>query len=240
MHRLLSALAILLLGISPLTAEPEIITRRGYKLVVDVQDKAFPAEVKNRMVETFFVVYPRMSNDFNKQSPKEVRFVIRTMDGVAYASGGEINFSSNWMKNQKGNDIDVVTHETMHLVQSYSNGNPGWITEGIADYARHKYGMDNKRSGWELPSLQQNHKYSDSYRITARFFDWLENRVNRQIIRRLDTAMRDGKYSADFWKQQTGYDLDTLWACYQLAPELTGSPVNLRKLAQQVANKKAQ
>ena len=238
MHRFLLPLLSCVLGFSALSAEPETITRRGYKLIVDVQDEAFPPAIKDRMVETFFIVYPRMSADFNRKSPREVYFIIRKMDGVAYASGGKIHFSSDWMQKSCGNDIDVVTHETMHLVQSYRNGNPMWVTEGIADYARHKYGVDNKGSGWAMPNLQKNHKYTDAYRVTARFFVWLENRANRQLIRRLDTAMRDGKYAEAFWKEQTGHDLDTLWACYQKAPELTGGLVNLNKLAEEITKEK--
>ena len=114
----------------------------------------------------------------------------------------------------------------------------GWVTEGIADYVRHKYGVDNKSNNWSLPAYSDKQHYTNAYRVTARFFVWLENRANRQLIRRLDTAMRDGKYAEAFWKEQTGHDLDTLWACYQKAPELTGGLVNLNKLAEEITKEK--
>ncbi len=43
----------------------------------------------------------------------------------------------------------------MHIVQGYPGYGdarvPGWLVEGIADYARDRYGMDNAAAGWALP-----------------------------------------------------------------------------------------
>ena len=44
----------------------------------------------------------------------------------------------------------MITHEGMHVVQQYLQS-PGWITEGIADYARAKFGVNNAARGWTMP-----------------------------------------------------------------------------------------
>ncbi len=198
----------------------ETITKDGYTLVVNVEDPQFPDAVKKKMINAFFKVYPKLSGDFNPKSAKSVTFIIKEMDGVAYSAGGKIVFSSNWMKNSQGNDIDVVTHEAMHIVQAYRSGGPGWITEGIADFVRYKYGIDNKGSGWALPGFSENQKYTDSYRVTARFFAWLETNVKKSVITDLDAVMRDGKYTPDTWKDLTGKTVDELWEMYAKDPKL--------------------
>ena len=78
-------------------------------------------------------------------------------NGVAGTSNGRVVFSAKYMTAHPG-DIDIVTHETMHIVQSYGNrsGMPGWLTEGIADYIRYAYGVDNKGAGWSLPKFSEN------------------------------------------------------------------------------------
>jgi len=58
----------------------------------------------------------------------------------------------------------------MHIVQDYGQSTgPGWLTEGIADYARYKFGVNNPAAKWALPAYKSTQKYTDAYRVTARF-----------------------------------------------------------------------
>ncbi|MCH5718484.1 basic secretory family protein [Niabella hibiscisoli] len=136
------------------------------------------------MIETFFKVYPQEAKLYNKNTRKLVTFVIDPeYTAVAAASGGVIKVNPEWMiKNPE--DLDVVTHEAMHIVQSYPGwAGPGWITEGIADYVRHKLGVNNAASKWSLPALTDKHKYTDAYRVTARFFVWVEKTIIKRWCR---------------------------------------------------------
>ncbi len=48
----------------------------------------------------------------------------------------------------------------MHIVQNYGRSTrPGWLTEGIADYVRYKYGVDNVGSKWALPDYKAGQSY---------------------------------------------------------------------------------
>lgn len=168
--------------------ESETIQKKGYTLTFKNNSPNFSPALKKRMIETFFEVYPKLAKDFNPNTDKAVVFSIDTAyDGVAATGGGRIVYNPKWFDKHPG-DIDVVTHEVMHVVQNYGRSNgPGWLTEGIADYVRFKYGVDNPGAKWTLPDFKDTQSYKNSYRITARFLHWLETtNGNKGIVTKLD------------------------------------------------------
>jgi hypothetical protein len=86
--------------------------------------------------------------------------------------------------------------------------------EGLADYARFHYGLYNQQGGWSLPELSPTHGYADSYRVTARFLEWLEKHHCATLAEDLDCHLRAGTYSEQFWPSRFGRDLDQLWSDY--------------------------
>jgi hypothetical protein len=199
--------------------EIETFKKKGYTLIFKNNYTNFDAALKERMVKTFFKVYPKLATDFNKNTKKEVVFHIDTAyKGVAATGGGRIVYNPDWFKKHPG-DIDVVTHEVMHVVQSYGGGSgPGWLTEGIADYVRYKYGVDNAGANWTLTAFKPVQSYKNSYRITARFLNWLELNGNQGIVLKLDNAMRNHTYKATLWSDITGKTVDELWTAYAANP----------------------
>jgi hypothetical protein len=205
-----------LLAISFLsTSAQEIITKKGYTLTFESNYGDLDSKLKARLIETFFKVYPRLASHYNENTTRHVKFRVDTAyKGVAAASGGQVVFSSVWMQKHP-EDIDVVTHEVMHLVQNCGNTNgPGWLTEGIADYARYKFGVDNAAANWALGKYKQGQNYTNSYRITAGFLNWLEVYKHAGIVLKLDQEMRAHTYAADIWKKLTGKTVDELWTEY--------------------------
>ena len=197
------------------TSSRDSITRNGYTLIFINNAPEFSQETKKKMEEAFFEVYPVLVKRFNENAAKKVIFVIDpNYNGVAYAAGGRTVYSPEWLAKHP-EDIDVVTHEVMHIVQSYGNGSgPMWVTEGIADFVRHKYGVNNEKGGWAMPAVRAGHHYTDSYRITARFFNWMETNMGESVINKLDKAMRDHSYTNNTWMELTGKGIDDLWAEY--------------------------
>jgi hypothetical protein len=193
----------------------EVIKKKGYTLTFESNHSSLDPALKEQMINTFFVVYPKLAKEYNKNTLKHVRFLVDTAyKGVAFAHDGQVTFSSIWM-DKHPEDIDVVTHEVMHIVQNYGNSvGPGWLTEGIADYARYKFGVDNAGANWVLPAMKPDHHYKSSYRITARFFDWMEKNVKSGTIKAVDQSLRDHNYTPEIWKQLTKDDLDGLWSAY--------------------------
>ncbi|MGS2738635.1 basic secretory protein-like protein [Sinomicrobium sp. M5D2P17] len=215
-----SVLTLLTLQLSAQSSET--FRKKGKTLVFVNEDPGLVPKVKEDLVNTFFKVYPKLVKRFNHKSPKRVEVKIDTAyTGVAYAHDGKITISAAWLR-KKPKDTDVITHEVMHLVQSYPSGSgPGWITEGIADYVRYKYGVDNEGSGWSLPDYAEGQHYSHSYRITARFLLWLSEIYQEDLILQLDQQMRNATYSGNFWKKHTDHSLDMLWEVYILNPKLS-------------------
>ncbi|WP_316782599.1 basic secretory protein-like protein [Pedobacter frigiditerrae] len=220
MNKILPIILAFAFGLSFAKAqETETFKEKGYTLIFKNNYKNFDPAFKARMVKTFFKVYPELANDFNKNTAKEVVFHVDTAyTAVAATGGGRIVYNPQWFVKNPG-DIDVVTHEVMHVVQSYGGGSgPGWLTEGIADYVRFKYGVDNAGAKWALPAFKPEHSYKNAYRVTARFLNWLETNGNRGIVVKLDNAMRSHTYKDTIWKDLTGKTVDELWATYAANP----------------------
>jgi hypothetical protein len=204
---------------SALSQQKETVKKRGYTLIFVNYDKAFDVKVKERMIKTFFDVYPVLVKGYNAHAVKEITFEIDTAyTGVAEASGAHVRYNPQWFRSHPG-DIDVVTHEIMHIVQNYpGDAGPWWITEGIADYVRYVNGVDNAGGGWALPPYMDGQHYSNGYRVTARFLVWMEKQVKPGIVKILDRAMRTATYTDAIWQQQTGKSIDQLWSSYTENP----------------------
>lgn len=199
----------------------DTITKKGITLILVNKDEDFPKDVLKKMEETFFEVYPKEIKTYNKNSMKKVAMIIDPdYKGVAATAGGVIRVNPEWMK-KNPEDLDVVTHEAMHIVQAYrGHSGPGWITEGIADYVRHQFGVNNEAAKWSLTPFNEKQSYKNAYRITARFFVWITKNYKKHFVRDLDAAMREGTYTDGFWKQQTGKTVDELWSQYSQDPTI--------------------
>jgi hypothetical protein len=205
--------------------EKDSVKKKSYTLVFINRDSTFALQgkaVKQRMEDAFFKVYPEEAKVFNKKTIKRVVFMIDPeYKGVAATSGNVVHFNPAWML-RTPTDIDVVTHEVMHIVQEYGySAGPVWLTEGIADYARYKFGVDNAGAKWSMPEYKPTQHYTNSYRVTARFFVWMEQKVKPGVVVGLDSRLRAHTYTDDTWKELTGKTLDELWALYAANPSLT-------------------
>jgi len=191
---------------------------QGYTLNVTDKNSGVAQSTVDAMVNTFFTIYPQESRDFNPSASKTVNIVLDpAYDGVAATANATETYGASYMISHP-TDTDTVTHESMHIVQDYGSQNiPGWMVEGIADYARYRYGVNNAAAGWSLGNYQSGQNYTDSYRVTARFLVWVEEHYPG-AVQRFDAALRGRTYSANTWNQVTGASVDTQWARYTQNP----------------------
>lgn len=199
----------------------DTIRKNGYTLIFVSKDQGLNLSVKQKLIDTYFKVYPVLVKTFNNKATKDVLFIVDTdYKAVAESSGNMVRFSADYLRAHPY-DTDVVTHETMHIVQGYGySAGPVWLTEGIADYVRYQYGIDNVGSKWSLPDYNPGQHYTNSYRITGRFFLWIEKNVKPGMIKKLDESLRDHTYTTNTWKALTGKTLDELWAVYAEDPAI--------------------
>lgn len=196
--------------------------RNGLILNWESNNATFSIDIKKKLVETFFSVYPNIYNYFNPAVRKDVIFRIDTQyTGVAYANfqTGVIVFGSTYML-ANPEDNDVVTHELTHIVQAYPKYDPVWLVEGMADFSRYKFGINNAAGKWTLPEVTPSQNYDNSYRVTARFLVWVDNKVKAGTPKSLDAAIRAGTYTEATWKTLTGKTVQELWADYVKNPAL--------------------
>ncbi|MEM1070734.1 MAG: basic secretory protein-like protein [Planctomycetota bacterium] len=159
--------------------------------------------------------HPRIENLLptrNVKAVDRVKLRLKKSDkGVGATSGSTITISSHWIEKHP-EDLGLVFHELVHVVQGYPSGKPWWITEGIADYLRWAI-YEGKDLSW-FPLTNEPQGYKKGYRITAGFFLWLETDVSPGIVKRINTAMRNGTFSEQLFQDETERSLDELWNEY--------------------------
>ncbi|RXR06548.1 basic secretory protein-like protein [Pseudoxanthomonas composti] len=202
------------------------VTREQDGMRVTYRDAsdALDAAMRERILETFFHAYVAERRDFNPAAPTQAIITIDpAYDGIAYVSSDDwakMTINPGWLVKHPA-DTDLVTHEAMHIVQGYPDyGNdkaPTWLVEGIADYARDKYGMNNAAGDWKLPTeVKDKQNYDTGYRVSGAFLKWVESQ-HAGLIKQLDGALRSGRYSNALWTRSTGRDLPALWKAYVAA-----------------------
>jgi hypothetical protein len=201
--------------------QTKIYNKGKYQLTFISYDATLDSVEQQRLVKTFYTVYPELAKAYNKKTLKAVTFVIdTTYKGVAETDNGKVTISSRWIHSHP-EDIDVVTHEVMHIVQNYGESNgPGWLIEGIADYARYKFGVNNAAAKWALPDYKPTQNYDNAYLVTARFLLWIEKKVSPGLVKEFDGRLRKHTFTDDAWRQLTGKTVDELWKTYSENPTI--------------------
>lgn len=197
---------------------PVCETRDVYTLCITELDTRVSDATLDAMKEQFFIVYPLLTDRFNHAAPLTVNFVIGPTVYVAYAGGNTVTYNPMWFW-QHPNDLGVVAHELMHVVQGYPHG-PSWLTEGIADYARYYYGVNDGNEGWNLHPPYEGEGYDFGYQVTARFLIWVEQRYDVELVEALDATMREGRGWTPVWFEVTGKTASEVWNEYLLDPAI--------------------
>src|SRR5674476_1647633 len=97
----------------------DTLSKNGYTLVFINKDSSFDKVVQQNMINTFFSVYPEEVKTFNHHSLKNITIIIDPgYKGVAATDNGIVRVNPEWM-HKHPQDIDVITHEVMHIVQAY-------------------------------------------------------------------------------------------------------------------------
>jgi len=126
--------------------------------------------------------------------------------GVAATSGRTIRFSPEYVVGHT-DDLGMIVHEEVHVIQGYKKYDPVWLVEGIADWVRWFH--------FE-PEAKRPHPRKDradaraSYQTTAAFLVWASGKYDKDLVPKLHKALRDGTYVESMFKDLTGKTLDDL------------------------------
>jgi hypothetical protein len=212
-------LAVLLLAALPLLAFGDDKSQAPEKpkaVAVTVDDAETPelkewAGKAKALVEKWHPLIARLLKSDDFTPPDKVKLVFKKeMKGIAYTSGQTITISARWVKAHP-DDWGMVVHELTHVIQSYRRPgrDTGWLVEGIADYVRFFHYEPGPSIGRFNP---RGASYRDGYRTTARFLAWVEKAHDKNIVHKLNQALREGAYKDALFKDYTGQILDELWA----------------------------
>jgi hypothetical protein len=211
----------------PPPAKAETVATAGEcKIVIDYTEMPelkewVEAKLKPACVQWYPMIVEMLPSE-GFTAPRRASVTFRKdMKGVAATGGTRVECAGLWFsKNLDGEAVGAVIHELVHVVQQYGHvrggaDNPGWLVEGLSDYIR----WFKFESPVNRPKVNPARaRYTDSYRTTAAFLNYLvetyDKDKSKAIIKTLNTAMRQGKYTPDLWKQSTGKTVDELWADY--------------------------
>lgn len=157
--------------------------------------------------------YPKMTEALASEGftpPNDVRLEFRNdYDGVAATSRDKIVISAGYVR-RASNDFGMVIHELTHVAQDYGNArNPGWLVEGVADYIRISLFEPQARRPRIDPARAS---YRDSYKTTAIFLEWAQNKYDPRLVMELNRAMRNRVFKIELFQERTGRTVDELWA----------------------------
>jgi hypothetical protein len=172
--------------------------------------------------------YPRLAEMLSSEGfepPRRVTIVFDPdMRGVAETSGSRVRCAAGWFQgNLQGEALGAVFHELVHVVQQYGRRNatrvPGWLVEGVADYIRWFLFEPDSR-GAEITSANlRRARYDGNYRISANFLNWASGNYAKDLVPRLNAAIRGGDYRHDLWKEVTGKTVEELGTEWRAAME---------------------
>lgn len=149
-------------------------------------------------------------------APKSFSITFRKdKQGVADTGGTKINCAANWFRGELNRQArGAIVHEMVHVVQQYGRARgsrpPGWLVEGIPDYIRwYKYEPQSHGADLKGRNIIRAH-FDGSYRVSANFLNYVQTKYDKDLIERLNAALREGKYESDLWKKLTGKTIDEL------------------------------
>ncbi|RYD36340.1 MAG: hypothetical protein EOP86_06245 [Verrucomicrobiaceae bacterium] len=199
-----------------------------YKFVVDsTKSPDLRGWFEQKVVPEVKIWYPKIVDMLAVPGfPSPTSFSLRLQEGTiipgnrgipAYASGGNIVVSSEFLRSQqKGEAVGCVIHEIVHIAQTSDWGNrsrrrgvPSWVVEGVADYIR--WFLFEPESNGAVIRNPDRAKYNASYRVTANFFDWVVRNHVKDLPQRLNATFSTG-YKDELWKEWTGKTVQELEA----------------------------
>jgi arylsulfatase A-like enzyme len=189
---------------------------RAVQVTVDVSEVPELTEWADKaraLVEKWHPLIADLLQSDGFTPPAEVKLVFKKkMRGIAYSSGRTITIAAAWLKENPG-DYGMVVHELTHVIQAYrrTGDDAGWLVEGIADYVR----FFRYEPGTKLGRLGVRESYRDGYRTAARFLAWLEKTHDKDIVAKLNRALREGTYNEGLFRDWTGRGVDDLWADFR-------------------------
>jgi hypothetical protein len=189
---------------------PVAVFKYPVEFVIDVADEPKMKGWAEKVAAICTRAYPMINQELKSEGFKPPTVVTLAMKtgyrGVAFASGGRITGSVKFFA-EHPDDVGAMVHETTHVVQHYhGRENPVWLVEGVSDYIRF-FKFEPGKIG-RINAARAH--YNGSYRVTAAFLAYVTTKYDKQLVLKLNKAMREGHYKDEIFKELTGKSLEEL------------------------------
>jgi hypothetical protein len=193
---------------------PVAVFEYPVEFTIDVSDapdmKEWAEKVAHVCERQYSMINQELKSDGYKPPTQVTMTLKKDYRGVAATGGSRITGSVKYFQDHP-DDIGAMVHETVHVIQRYrTRNNPGWLVEGVADYVRF-FKYEPGKLGRINPDRA---RYDGSYRVTAAFLNYVSEKYDKELVRKLNRAMREGEYKDDLWKEltkKTTKELDEEW-----------------------------
>ncbi|CAG7647236.1 unnamed protein product [Allacma fusca] len=178
----------------------------NYTATRDLKDFA------DKVHATLIKWYPRLADELSLSPSTPIKRISITFDPVyervTYLTGNKIVGGVKYYRTHQ-DDVGSMIYTLIRYIQDYKNG-PDWLAQGIADYLR--FYIFEPHHLLDIPSPKD--KYTDGYRVTAYFLNYLVNKFNmtQDIVYWLNKHCREGTYSSTIWVTFLDETVDELWA----------------------------
>ncbi|QJW96205.1 hypothetical protein FTUN_3762 [Frigoriglobus tundricola] len=184
--------------------------RYPVEFAVDAADAPHLAPWAERVARTCERAYPMICDELAADGfrpPSRVPFVVRRdAPALVGASGNRVIASAGYFE-ANPHDVGAVIHAVSFVVQAYKgHGSPAWLVHGIADYVR----FFKFEPGALGPPDPDTARYDGDPHETAAFLAHLVAAHDPALVRRLNAALREGRYTDDIWPALTGRSLPEL------------------------------
>ena len=182
-------------------ASPLTLTIEG----ADLAPAGFASKAEGAMKAWYPRIRGILGVDYETSTKVILRF--KDMPGVAHASGATIEASSSYFTSHP-DDVGALVHELVHVIQSYPNGAPGWLVEGIADYVRYYYFEPEKGYAFKPRAGQDYHA---GYNPAAALLAKVQVGKPQAIVAKLNGLGHNGKLTESTFKDVVGMTPDEAW-----------------------------
>ena len=169
------------------------------------------ADEAAKQVREWWPQVARLLATENFKPPTTLTLLFKSLPKLpAFRNAEGLTISTEWITKHP-DDFGMIIHEMTHAIQDYKGAprDAGWLTEGIADYIRYWH-YEPEVPHRRIDSAKAS--YRDGYSTTGSFLAWLIVKYDRRTVRKLDAALRAGKYTDAIFEEITGKALDPLWA----------------------------
>ncbi|MFT3788426.1 MAG: basic secretory protein-like protein [Tepidisphaeraceae bacterium] len=178
--------------------------------------KAWSAAKLEPVVREWYPKIVKMLPSEGYHAPRKftIQFKIDDKPGAApaYAGGNRVTVNLHWAEREKDREaVGAVVHEMVHVVQQYKFGSrrsPFWLQEGIPDYIRW-YLYEPEKNGARIRDASKAN-YDKAYRVSANFLNYVTNKYDKDLVQKVNAAVRQGRYSDELFKTLTGKTLEEL------------------------------